>query len=110
MFMEEILGVFGTFILTEKTGCFSHINTNAKSKRLVYMSDEKIEKGIITSRRKVFEIGNSKAVTLSKKWLDIQTWLGKEVTELISVGSEVMVLAPPDKEEKAREVLRKIEE
>jgi hypothetical protein len=74
------------------------------------MSDEKIEKGIVVSRRKVFDLGNSKAITLSKRWLDIQTWLGKEVSELVSIGNEVIVLAPPEKEEYAKKILLKLEE
>jgi hypothetical protein len=71
---------------------------------------EKVEKGIIISRRKVFELGGSKAVTLSRKWLDVQHWLGNEVTELVSIGNEMIVLAPPGKETKAVELLRKLEE
>lgn len=70
---------------------------------------ERVEKGVIISKRRVFELGGSKAITLSKKWIDIQTWLGKEVTELVSVGNEVIVLAPPEKERKAIEVLKQLE-
>ena len=70
---------------------------------------ERVEKGIIISKRKVFDLGGSKAVTLSKKWLDIQSWLGREVTELVSVSNKVIVLASPEKERKAVEILRKLE-
>lgn len=71
--------------------------------------NEKVEKGIITSTRKVFELGGSKAITLSKKWVDIQRWLGREVSELVSLSNSVIVLVPPGQEEKAREILKKIE-
>lgn len=74
------------------------------------MEKEKVEKGIVISRRKVFNLGGSKAVTLSKKWVDIQQWLGREVSELVSVGNEVIILASPEKERKAIEVLRRLEE
>jgi len=68
-----------------------------------------VEKGIITSTRKVFEIGGSKAITLSHKWVDIQKWLGKEVTELVSLSNSVIVLVPPGQEKKALEILKQIE-
>ena len=71
-----------------------------------------MEKGIIVSRhpRKIITIGNSKAVTLDARWLQIQKWLGNEVTELISVANSIVILAPPDKKEHALEVLRRYEE
>lgn len=72
--------------------------------------DSKIEKGIVKSRRKVIDIGDSKAVTLSKKWLDIQKWLGNEITEISALAlNEVIVLVPPGMEEKAERILREIE-
>jgi len=75
------------------------------------MPKERIEKGIIVSPpRKILKIGGSKAITLPKEWLDIQRWLGKEVSELASVGNEVVVLVPPDKIDKALKILKKMEE
>jgi len=73
------------------------------------MTEEEIEEGLIISRRKVLPVGGSKAVTLSKKWLDIQKWLGREVTELVSVANDAVVLVPPEKEEKAKRILKQIE-
>lgn len=71
---------------------------------------DSIEKGIITSGpRKVIRVGGSKAVTLDPKWLDIQKWLGEEVTELVSIANSVVVLVPPEKAERAKEILRRIE-
>jgi len=70
---------------------------------------EKIEEGLIISRRRVVPIGGSKGVTLSKKWLDIQKWLGREVTELVSIANEAIVLVPPEKEEKAKKILKMLE-
>ena len=74
-------------------------------------STETVEKGIIVSEkpRKIVDYGNSKAVTLDPRWLRIQKWLGKEVTELISVANSIVILAPPDKKEHALEVLRRYE-
>jgi len=69
-----------------------------------------VEKGIITSTRSVIDIGRSKAITLDKRWLMIQKWLGKEVSELVSLANNVVVLVPPEKAELAHEVLRRIEE
>jgi len=74
------------------------------------MAKEEVEKGIIVSRRKVIPVGGSKAITLSKKWLDIQKWLGKEVTELVSVADDAIVLVPVGKEEKAKKILAMLEE
>jgi len=71
---------------------------------------EKIEEGLIISRRRVVPIGGSKGVTLSKKWLDIQKWLGREVTELVSVANDAIVLVPPEKEEKAKRILKMLED
>jgi len=73
------------------------------------VSEEEIEKGTIKSKRQVFELGGSKAVTLDKRWLMIQKWLGKEVTELVSIANNVVVLVPPEKADLAHEVLREIE-
>lgn len=71
---------------------------------------EKIEAGIIISRaRKVINLGGSKAVTLPKEWVKIQKWLGRDVAELASVANEVVVLAPPEKVEKAKRILRMLE-
>jgi len=70
---------------------------------------DKIEEGIITSTRKVIPIGDSKGVTLSKKWLDIQKWLGKDVKELVSVADSIVILVPPGEEEKAKKFMRKYE-
>lgn len=72
--------------------------------------EESIEKGIIRSKRQVIDIGGSKGVTLPKTWVDIQKWMGKEVTELVSIADNIVVLVPPDKADKALEILRKIEE
>lgn len=73
------------------------------------MTEEKVEEGLIISKRKVLPVGGSRAITLSKKWLDIQKWLGREVTELVSVANDVIVLVSPEKEEKAKKILRAIE-
>ena len=69
---------------------------------------EKIEEGFIISKRMVLPIGGSKGITLSKKWLDIQKWLGREVTELISIADDAIILVSPEKEEMAKEILRQI--
>jgi len=76
------------------------------------MSEERevIEKGIIISRRKVIDLGGSKAVTLPAKWLDIQRWLGKEVDEFVSVADNLILLVPPEKEKLAIRILKKLEE
>ena len=73
--------------------------------------DEKdiIEEGIVRSRRKVISFGDSKGITLSKKWLDIQKWLGKEVTELVSISNSIIVLTSPKEEEKALEFVKEYE-
>jgi len=72
--------------------------------------NEKIEAGIIVSSpRKVIELGGSKAITLPKEWVKIQKWLGREVTELASVANEAVVLVPPDKIEKAKRILKELE-
>jgi hypothetical protein len=70
-----------------------------------------VEKGIITSTRKVFEIGGSKGITLPKRWGDIQKWLGKkEVTELVCLANNIIVLVRPGGEARARVILKQIEE
>lgn len=75
------------------------------------MTEEDIEKGIIVSSpRKVIKVGGSRAITLDPRWLRIQKWLGNEVTELVSVASSVVIFVPEDKVEKAKEILRRIEE
>lgn len=72
--------------------------------------NEKIEAGVIVSSpRKVIELGGSKAITLPKEWVKIQKWLGREVTELASVANEAVVLVPPDKIEKAKRILKELE-
>ena len=71
--------------------------------------NERIGKGIITSKRRVINLGGSKAVTLPRTWLAIQKWLGKEVTELISLANEAIVLVPLGQEEKARKILMEFE-
>lgn len=68
-----------------------------------------IEKGIIISKRRILEIGGSKAVTLPRKWVDIQKWLGKEVSELVSLANEAIILVPPGQEEKAKQILVELE-
>lgn len=75
------------------------------------MNEEKdvIEKGILISRRRVIELGGSKAVTLPSRWLDIQKWLGREFDELVSVADNLIVLAPPEERERAIELLKKAE-
>lgn len=69
-------------------------------------SKEEIEKGLIISTRRVLPIGSSKAITLSKKWLDIQKWLGREVDELVSVSNSMIILVDPDKRDEAVKFLR----
>jgi len=64
---------------------------------------------IVVSKRRVITVGDSKAVTLPKIWLKLHEWLGKELTELMFVGSEIAILAPPGKEDLAKEVLMMIE-
>ena len=71
---------------------------------------EKVEKGIITSTRRVLDIGGSKAVTLPRKWVDIQKWLGKEVTELVSLANDCIILVAPDQVERATWILKQIKE
>jgi len=73
------------------------------------MEKERIEEGIITSRRKVIHVGSSKAVTLPKLWLQFQRWLGREVSEVALVANDAIVIVPPDKEEKAKRILRELE-
>lgn len=70
---------------------------------------QRIEKGIIVSTRSPFKVGDSMVVSLPKRWLDIQTWLGRDVSELALVANEAIVLVPPDKEEKARMILERLE-
>ena len=70
----------------------------------------KIEKGIvITSPRKIFDLGGSKAIILPMAWFKIQRWLGKEVSELVSVANEAVVLVPPEKAAKAKRILQELE-
>jgi len=69
-----------------------------------------VEEGIIISKRQVINLRKSKAITLDARWLMIQKWLGKEVSELVSIANNVVVLVPPEKAELAHKVLRKIEE
>ena len=71
---------------------------------------EEVQEGLIISRRKVLPIGGSKAVTLSKKWLDIQRWLGREVDELISVSNSIIILVDPEKKDEAVRFIRLWEE
>jgi hypothetical protein len=70
---------------------------------------EIIEEGLIVSRRKVIPVGGSKGVTLPKTWLDIQKWLGKEVSELVSVADDMVILVPPEKEQLAKRIIREFE-
>ena len=75
------------------------------------MGEERIEKGLVISPgRKVLKVGGSLAITLPKEWVKIQKWLGREVSELASVGDEVVILVPPEKLELAKEILLRIEE
>ena len=71
---------------------------------------EEIEEKIIVSKRAVIDLGGSKAVTLPASWLKIQKWLGKDVTEMISVANDVVILVPPEKENQAREILKQFED
>jgi len=64
---------------------------------------------VVISRRRVIPVGGSKAVTLSKKWLDIQKWLGKEVDELISVSNSIVLLVDPGKKDEAIRFIREWE-
>jgi len=68
-----------------------------------------VDEGTITSRRKVVDVGDSKAVTLPRRWLEFQRWLGKEVSEVMLVANSVVVLVPPGKEEDARRILKELE-
>jgi hypothetical protein len=70
---------------------------------------EVIEKGIIVSQRKVIDLGDSKAVTLPSKWVEFRKWLGEEVTELISIADDMILLVPPEKKDKALKLLKKLE-
>lgn len=70
------------------------------------MCAETIEEGFVISPRKVFQVGDSKAVTLSKKWLDIQKWLGIEVDEVVSVANSLVVLVSPERKDEAIEFLK----
>lgn len=74
------------------------------------IEEGEIEKGIMRTRRKVFTVGDSKAVTLPKKWLDVQKWLGNEISEVSSLAmGDMVVLVPPGKEERTEGILREIE-
>ena len=65
--------------------------------------------GMVISRRRVLPVGGSRAVTLSKKWLDIQKWLGKEVDEVISVANSIVILVDPEMKDEAISFLREWE-
>jgi len=71
--------------------------------------EETVEKGLIVTKRKVITVGKSKAVTLPKKWLEFQRWLGREITEVAVLGNDLVVIAPSDKVEKAKKVLEALE-
>ena len=73
---------------------------------MITMSSETVEEGFVISPRKVFQVGDSKAVTLSKKWLDIQKWLGIEVEEVVSVANSLIVLVSPERKDEAIEFLK----
>jgi len=69
-----------------------------------------IEEGIVVSRRRVIKFGDGgAAVTISRKWLDIQRWLGREVDELGMVADSVVILCDPKDTEKAKQFLREWE-
>jgi len=74
------------------------------------MEKEEVEKGIIRSSRRVIEVGDSKAVTLPKKWLDFHKYKGEEINEVSSLANDIVMVVPEGKEEKAEKILRKLEE
>lgn len=70
-----------------------------------------VEEGmVVTKPRKVITVGHSKAVTLPKKWLDVQLWLGKEVIELASIGNSAVIFCNPKDVLKWKNIIKKIED
>jgi hypothetical protein len=75
------------------------------------MKKETVEEGmVVTKPRKVITVGHSKAVTLPKKWLDVQRWLGKEVIEMASIGNSAVIFCSPEDVLKWKNIIRKIED
>ena len=75
------------------------------------MSDVRIEKGLVISRRRVLELNPStRAITLPAEWWKIQKWLGRELTEVCLVANQAIVVVPPDEEEKAKKILLQLEQ
>lgn len=75
------------------------------------MEKEIIERGIVVTKpRKIIKVGHSKAVTLPKKWLDVQLWLGKEVVELASIGNSAVIFCNPKDVPKWKKIIRKIDQ
>ncbi|MEM4727467.1 MAG: hypothetical protein QXD04_04360 [Candidatus Bathyarchaeia archaeon] len=72
-------------------------------------TNERVEEGMVISRRRILPVGGSLGVTFSKRWLDIQRWLGREVKELVSIGDDVIILVRPEDEEVAVKLLRQFE-
>jgi len=73
------------------------------------MADE-IEEGLISSKRKIIKVGDSKAVTIPKKWLDFHKYKGEEINEVSSLANDLVILVPEGKEEKAKKMLKQLEE
>jgi len=71
---------------------------------------EKVEEGVISSKRKIIEVGDSKAVTLPKKWLDFHKYKGEEINEVSSLANDIVMVVPEGKEKKAKRILKRIEE
>ena len=60
------------------------------------------------ARRKVFEIGMSRAVTLPKAWLDYH---GREKTEEVTIiGDGILIIAPKGYEAKALEIMNRLDQ
>ena len=64
------------------------------------MSEVRIEKGLVISRRRVLELNPSTtAITIPAQWWKIQRWLGRELTEVCLVANQAIVVVPLDDEE-----------
>lgn len=59
------------------------------------------------NKRKTFKIGQSRAITLPKSWLDFH---GEEATEeLTLMGDAILMIAPKGLEEKAKRAIEMLD-
>lgn len=70
---------------------------------------EEVEEGLITTKRKIIKVGDSKAVTLPKKWLDFHKYKGEEINEVSSLANDIVMVVPKGKEKKAKKILKEVE-